>query len=120
MTACVANVVVDVKALWPLDENADAPRRDVAHPFNDNGAEPIIKRGVSPWVSFWGSPKRTIKSPKLWGSINKSEPRKYQPNTDGKWTNPMDVVNPNPMGVNRLIVPSCETYEKTFMDLNQG
>ena len=35
--------VVDVKALWPLNANANAPRLDVANPPKDHGVGPTVK-----------------------------------------------------------------------------
>ena len=103
VTACVVNAVVDANG------NADAlPRLDDNDVPLSNGAGPILKWVASLQAWCWGFPKPGIRSPKLWENIKKSEPRNYRKNADGKWMNLMPVANPNPMGVNRLIVPSCE------------
>ena len=72
-------------------------------PVDDNRNEAARRRSSSRGFS-----RRRIRPPKPLGSINKSEPRKYPPNADGKWTNPMHVANPKSTRGNRSIVASCE------------
>ena len=72
-------------------------------PVDDNRNEAACRRSSSRGFS-----RRRIRPPKPLGSINKSEPRKYPPNADGKWTNPMHVANPKSTRGNRSIVASCE------------
>ena len=102
LVLCVANVeapcVVNVEV---PNANANAPRLDVDHPPNDHD---VVKWGVSRRDSLWGLVKLVMGSPKPLESINKSEPRKYPTNAG------MIIykANENPMGVNRLIVLSCE------------